>query len=554
MDAAIWAQVRSFIDAIQLKSGDNNAKALALSRVPHLRGLGQLVDRADAAERCSVEVRFQTKRTRGDGSPAPESILLQSDNVLLATGSRAVRLPSLVDWYDVEINQHVRCCDSDTIKSLSFLPRRVVIVGGGIIAIEFARIFAALAADVTMVVRADNLPKSLERVGIDRSLGFVLQRELIASGVRLLFESEVDGAAAIPRGTTKTASYPPVLDVSVIDSKTKAPRDTLPADLILTATGRRGVTNSLGLETMGIDVSGIGDVVVGEDLMTSAAGVYAAGDCIGAPQLASTGIAQAEAAVDTMFGNAASPAAAAEASDTEGFSPKVLLSNAARYPIGIWTMPEVAFVGLTAAAATSPPHNLDVVEGVGRYSESIRGHVHSVGTPREGEYLPPCSDDGDEAGGGPDCRSLSGPSLKLVLERAAPHRIVGVHIFGDDACELIHFGTTLVQEGKGLADILAVCFAAVTYHELYKLAALDAAATLQEDAWRALYHELDRDGDGNLAQEEVRKTLERRAASQSAIDDIIKALFAGSKGSVGIEQFVKRAQRLSNPLRLEIIA
>ena len=83
-----------------------------------------------------------------------------------------------------------------------------------------------------------------------------------------------------------------------------------------------------------------------------------------------------------------------------------------------------------------------------------------------------------------DCAvPLTGPALKLVVERCEPHRVVAKHVHADDACELIHYGTTLVQEGKTLADILAVCFAAVTYHELYKLAARDAFATLQEDAW-----------------------------------------------------------------------
>lgn len=184
-------------------------------------------------------------------------------------------------------------------------------------------------------------------------------------------------------------------------------------------------------------------------------------------------------------------------------SPAALLSNAARYPIGIWTMPELAFVGLTAAAAKAEPHNLDVVEGVGRYSDSIRGHVHTVGSELEGEYLAGYN----KAADGSQTTLLTGPALKLVVERAAPHRIVGVHAFGEDACELIHFGTTLVQGGKSVSDILAVCFAAVTYHELFKLAARDAIATLQGDAWRRIYYGLDAIGndDGQLSEEEVRQ-------------------------------------------------
>ena len=134
-----------------------------------------------------------------------------------------------------------------------------------------------------------------------------------------------------------------------------------------------------------------------------------------------------------------------------------------------------------------------MIEGVGRYSESIRGHVHTVGTSCEGEYLPACGRAVAELDAlaaslgtrpGCACVPLTGPSLKLVVERAAPHVIVGVHVFGEDACELIHFGTTLVQERKALGDVLSLCFTAVTYHELYRLAARDAIATLQRDASR----------------------------------------------------------------------
>ena len=107
--------------------------------------------------------------------------------------------------------------------------------------------------------------------------------------------------------------------------------------------------------------------------------------------------------------------------------------------------------------ASAVTYNRYVVEGIGRYSDSIRGHVHNVGTKSEGEYLarpnPP-----------PGCRDVTGMALKLVVERAPPHRVVGVHIFGDDACELVHFGTNMVQGQKSLADILGLCFAAVTYH------------------------------------------------------------------------------------------
>ena len=458
----------------------------------------------------------------------------------------------------------------------------------GIIAVEFARIFAELRADVTMVVRASDLPSSLGRVGIDRQIGFLLQAELVASGVKLLFESEVTSAESVvgvetAGGQRRKRNEPDQLELQVSKTGTADGRSPLRTDLVLTATGRRAITDGLGLDTLGIELKPNGDVEVDSTLMTTAEGVYAAGDLIGAPQLASTGIEQAEAAVDAMLGRSTSSPTAGSVAGlvTRDCSPAALLSNAARYPIGIWTMPELAFVGLTAAAASAEPHNLDVVEGLGRYSDSIRGHVHTVGTDCEGEYLG-CHAEaiarggGGSGGGGSDAQAvgtgtaatamagaeageamLTGPALKLVVERCEPHRVVGVHILGDNACELIHFGTTLVQGGKTLSDILAVCYAAVTYHELFKLAARDAIATLQKDEWRELYRRLDAAGDNNgtLEAEEVRTGLEELGADEEAIADILKALFTGRdfREAVGVEQFVKRAMRMRSPMQMGLL-
>lgn len=554
-DSAIWEQVQEFVEKILRKSGTNNMGALSMARVPHLRGIGNVARDADG--KVVVEVRFQQQNAKN------QNVVLHAEHVLVATGSKAVRLPSLADWYDHELCEHVRCYDSDSILRLSFLPRSVVVIGGGIIAVEFARIFAALAADVTMVVRASDLPNSLARVGIDRQIGYALQADLEVAGVKLLFESEVTGGAASATVGRQTKLARGQLELSVCDSKSKVAREPLMTDIVLTATGRRAVSASLALQDVGISTRPNDDIEVDSRLMTSVEGVWAAGDVIGAPQLASTGIAQAEAAVDRMFAAGADDDAGVGgtlAAVEQDCSPAALIADSARYPIGIWTVPELAFVGLTKAAAAREPHHLDVIEGIGRYSQSIRGHVHTVGTSCEGEYLAQyCMEAGAsaEAAASAEARPeeevrLSGPALKLVVEREAPHVIVGVHIFGEDACELIHFGTTLVQQRKTLTDILAVCYAAVTYHELYKLAALDAITTLQCDRWRELYARLDADGDGALTVEEVSGRLGAICGSDEA-EDVMKALFVGSGGSVDVDQFVKRAQRLRAPLQVDLM-
>ena len=296
-DIAIWAQINEFVQQILRKSGENNMNALSLNRVPHLRGLGSLRKCASGraryeqemgegsfpAAQCEVEVSFTGGRA--------DKVVLKSQNVLVATGSKAVRLQSIDGWYDTPVGDHIRCYDSDSIKRLSFLPRSVVVIGGGIIAVEFARIFAALAADVTMVVRASDLPKSLQRVGIDRQIGFLLQSELVASGVRLLFESEITSAEAVTADGTVTDTAargrqaPKELRLTCVKTGTLEERPPLMADLVLSATGRKAVTDGLGLEEVGVELQRNGDVCVNSNLMTKAEGIYAAGDLIGAPQV-----------------------------------------------------------------------------------------------------------------------------------------------------------------------------------------------------------------------------------------------------------------------------
>ena len=182
-DEAIWNQVDGSVQRILRQSGDNNAGAMAINRIPSLRGRGTLIVPADDCNaRCAIEVHRPNQ---------PKPNILQADQVLLATGSRALRMPVLEPWYEVEVAGHRRCFDSDSIKSLSFLPQSVVIVGGGIIAVEFARIFSQLKAKVTMVVRSPCLAISLKRVGIDPELAAVLEADLLLEGVEILFESEV---------------------------------------------------------------------------------------------------------------------------------------------------------------------------------------------------------------------------------------------------------------------------------------------------------------------------------------------------------------------------
>ena len=111
-----------------------------------------------------------------------------------------------------------------------------------------------------------------------------------------------------------------------------------------------------------------------------------------------------------------------------------------------------------------------------------------------------------------------------------------------------------MQGRKTVADTLALCYAAVTYHELFKLAARDAIAAMQADEWRKLYSALDADGDGtgSLNRDEVTAGLRQRGASDDEVRDIVRSLFTGST-NVEIELFVRRATRLRDGLQLQLL-
>lgn len=520
-DRAIWAQVNEVIQSLMKKSGKNNADALSRLGIPALRGSAKLVGKQ--GDLCETKVTWSNPKTPGAG------FNVLSRKVLLATGSRAVKLRSLPEeMYQKKPGQPLHVFDSDSIKGLSFLPRSVAIVGGGIIAVEFARIFSALAAKVTMIIRSKDLPASLARVGIDRELGIELENDLKAAGVRLLFETEVESAEDVPceqaarrRGTDGGARSVRM----VLKRKGQANTMPLASDILLTATGRNACSAGLGLCELGGDdaISPNGDVVTCGDLMTMVPDVYAAGDLIGAPQLASTGISQAESAVQAMFTEASEEKESVDREGT-GSSPQALLSDSARFPIGIWTIPEVSFVGLSAEAARK--QGVEVIEGTARYLQSIRGHVHGI------------SASADQKKGGE-------MTLKMVVERAAPHAVIGVHIFGDDACELIHYGTTLVQGRKTLTDVLALIYTAVTYHELYRLAAFNALDTIAGQKWTRLYEA----AVGEDTERVTADTAKHRLVAAGANEDDaerVASLFEKRKYKT-VDDFIRFAGRFQDP-------
>ena len=269
-----------------------------------------------------------------------------------------------------------------------------------------------------MLVRS-SMTSALDRIGLDGDLTRILVESLREDDVTILEGASVDSFLdAAPDGTLRV--------------KLKGDGGVLEVDAFLAATGR--VPNTKANEALGLAAAGValgkkGHVEVDAKCETNVPNLFAAGDATAGPALASTGVEQAQRAVAGAFGHAA------EAAIDKGF------------PVGVWTIPEVGFFGVTAAAAEKAGKK--VLEGVATYDMCLRGRV----------FAP---------------KGL----LKLVFD-AETRQILGVHIIGRDACELVHYGMDLVMQKSSIFDVITTLFTAVTFHELYQIAALNGNGKLE---------------------------------------------------------------------------
>jgi len=370
-------------------------------------------------------------------------------NFLIATGSKPFR-PKGVPF------DGARVFDSDTINTLGFLPKSVAITGSGIIAIEYAKIFKNLGCDVTVLIRSDQPRDALMKIGLDKDVASALIADLVRSGINL-----ARGVEMARMDVPANPSAP--LAVTLVGAKDKQPRGTLTCDAYLAAVGRSPNTEKLNLAEAGIALDEYGGVLVNSLMATSARGgnVYAAGDVVGRPFLAATGAAQGNAAVRAMFAaeraaGAGTPFVSARRPESflcddalcvdpdlsrvgTAYDPVALAANPFAFPVGVWSSPEVAYYGLSAQQAAEL--GIEADEALALYSECTRGRVFSP------EGL-----------------------LKLVFERES-ERLLGVHICGQDACELVHYGMELIKGRRTLVDVRTSVCSEVTYHQLYRLAA-----------------------------------------------------------------------------------
>ncbi len=331
------------------------------------------------------------------------------EKVLIATGSYPYRPAELFPF----TNPHVY--DSDTILSLYEIPETLLVVGGGVIGCEYACMFAALNARVTLVERRDRLLG-----GMEGEIARSLHDQMVDAGMRIIFEEEVATVRPRPDG---------LMDVPLANSG-----EVLRVHAILVSSGRSGQTADLGLEKVGIKVNKRGHVLVDpKTFQTSVPHIYAAGDVIGNPALASTAMAQARMAVAHAF----------ELPFNAGLA-EIL-------PAGIYTIPECSMAGKTEEELQEA--GADYVVGRASYANNARGQII-----------------GDSKG-----------FLKLIF-REPDLELLGVHVIGEQATELVHIGLTALQLKEKAELFIHTCYNYPTLSELYKYAAYDALGKHQKRA------------------------------------------------------------------------
>jgi NAD(P) transhydrogenase len=359
-------------------------------RVDLIEGAGRFVDEH------TLEV------TPDEGAPRR----VTSDVVLIATGSTPHR-PAFVPFEDPEVD------DSDSILRLDRVPRALVVLGGGVIGCEYASIFAALGTRCTIVEGRDQILGFL-----DAEVNALLTAQLRKLGCEILFKREV---VEVGRKEGR------LLHCRLSDGT------DLECERLLFAGGRAGNTRSLGLDQLGAAADARGLLKVDEHFrVAGVAGerVYAAGDVIGFPALASVAMEQGRVAVCHAFGIE--------------YKQKV----ASQFPYGLYTIPEVSMIGETEESAKKK--GLDFEVGRARYGENARGQI--VG-------------------------DISG-IVKLVFD-ARDKKLLGVHIIGERATELVHIGQAVMHFGGRIDDFIDQVFNFPTLGEMFKYAAYDGLGRLR---------------------------------------------------------------------------
>ncbi|MEU6850841.1 Si-specific NAD(P)(+) transhydrogenase [Actinacidiphila alni] len=359
---------------------------LSRNQVTLLPGTGRFVDQHTVAVRDAVG----------------QDRLVTAEHIVIATGTRPAR-PASVEFDDRTV------MDSDSILSMERVPRSMVIVGAGVIGMEYASMFAALGSKITVVEQREGMLDFC-----DGEIVEALKYHLRDLAVTFRFGETVAAVERHARGT-----------LTVLESGKK-----IAADAVMYSAGRQGLTDELDLDKAGLQADKRGRIAVDEHYRTAVPHIYAVGDVIGFPALAATSMEQGRTAAYHACGE---PVHAIQ--DVQ--------------PIGIYTIPEVSFIGRTEDQLTDDLVPFEV--GVSRYRELARGQII-----------------GDAHG-----------MLKLLVS-PSDRKLLGVHCFGTGATELIHIGQALMGCGGTVDYLVDAVFNYPTLAESYKVAALDVTNKIRQ--------------------------------------------------------------------------
>jgi NAD(P) transhydrogenase len=326
---------------------------------------------------------------------------LKGEIILISTGSRPNR-PAEISFDDIHT------FDSDTFLQMERIPKSLAVIGGGVIGCEYASIFMALGVKVTLVDGRDRLLPFL-----DSEISDCLRDRLKELGMNFWFNErpvKVENSASGARLTMKSGKV-------------------LETEAALFAAGRRAAVDGLALEKAGLAVNDRGYIAVDENYRTVVPNIYAAGDVIGFPALASTSMEQGRVAVCHAF----------------GFQYKQRVAS--MLPMGIYTIPEISAAGETEDSCKEK--KIDYCVGRAHYANNARGHI---------------------------CGDTSG-LLKIIFS-PEDKKLLGLSIIGETATELVHIGMMVLDNGLTINEFIDQVFNYPTLSEMYKYAAYDGLGNL----------------------------------------------------------------------------
>lgn len=360
----------------------------ARNRVQHIRGKASFIDP-------------QTMQIiKEDG----ETIQVSATSILLAVGTKPFR-PDYIPFDGKTV------LDSDELLEIEDLPRSMAVIGAGVIGIEYATIFSALDTQVTLID-----PKATMLDFIDKEIVEDFTYQLRDRNMKLHLGQKAEKVERLPDGKCSIK-----LDSGRV----------IICEMVLFAAGRMGATDSLNLEAAGLQADSRGRLSVNpETFQTSVPNIYAAGDVVGFPSLASTSMEQGRIAARVAVGAIAKE------------PPKF-------FPYGIYAVPEISTCGLTEEEVKE--RGIPYECGIARFRETSRGHI----------------------------MGLDSGLLKLIFSLKT-RRLLGVHIVGEGATELVHIGQAVLNLKGTVEYFVENTFNYPTLAEAYKIAGLDAGNRMGE--------------------------------------------------------------------------